>query len=250
MAYLKFISDIDLENHIKNTLSTYSNTIKSINLSKFNSNIIDPIKLTFDSNVYSKNMETIIKEEIVRQRDKTNTNAIGCFHQNIFNYVKNCEVPKHGFDIIYTKPDKTKIYVELKNKHNTMNSSSSQKTYMKLSSKALQEPSCECYLVEIIAKHSQNIQWSVSLDGERVGNEKVRRVSIDKFYEIVTGEKDSFFNLCQILPSLIKKIIDSNEQLVVEEDTVIQELRDKNKDLLKAMYLLAFSTYEGFDNLK
>ena len=56
MAYLKFISDMDLENHIKNTLSTYSNTIKSINLSKFNSNIIDPIKLTFDSNVYSKNI--------------------------------------------------------------------------------------------------------------------------------------------------------------------------------------------------
>ena len=247
MAYLDYISDNNLIKHIKATLSTYSETIKSINLDKFNSNLIDPIKLTFDSNVYNKNMETIIKEEIARQRDKTNTNAIGYFHQNIFKYFKNCEVPEHGFDVIFTKEDGSKIYVELKNKHNTMNSSSSQKTYMKLSAKALEDSSSECYLVEIIARKSQNIPWYVSLDGQRVGNEKVRRVSIDKFYEIVTGEKDAFYKLCKILPSLINEIVSQNEQLSVEEDTVIQELRLKNKDLLKALYLLAFSTYEGFD---
>ena len=248
MAYLNFISDEDLKNHIKKTLATYSDTIKSINLDKFNSNLIDPIKLTFDSNVYNKNMETIIKEEIARQRDKTNTNAIGYFHQNIFKYFNNCEVPDHGFDIIFTKPNGNKIYVELKNKHNTMNSSSSQKTYAKLSSKALEEPSCECFLVEIIARKSQNIAWYISLDGQRVGNEKVRRVSIDKFYEIVTGEKDAFAKLCKILPSIIDEIISQNEQLSVEEDTVIEELREKDGNLLKALYLLAFSTYEGFDS--
>ena len=161
MSYLNFISDEDLKNHIKKTLSTYSDTIKSINLDKFNSNLIDPIKLTFDSNVYNKDMETIVKEEIARQRDKTNTNAIGYFHQNIFKYFNNCEVPEHGFDIIFTKPNGNKIYVELKNKHNTMNSSSSQKTYAKLSSKALEEPSCECFLVEIIARKSQNIAFMI-----------------------------------------------------------------------------------------
>jgi hypothetical protein len=248
MSYLNFISDEDLKNHIKKTLSTYSDTIKSINLDKFNSNLIDPIKLTFDSNVYNKDMETIVKEEIARQRDKTNTNAIGYFHQNIFKYFNNCEVPEHGFDIIFTKPNGNKVYVELKNKHNTMNSSSSQKTYAKLSSKALEEPSCECFLVEIIARKSQNIAWYISLDGQRVGNEKVRRVSIDKFYEIVTGEKDAFAKLCKVLPNIINEIVSQNEQLSVEEDTVIKELREKDSNLLKALYLLAFSTYEGFDS--
>ena len=34
----------------------------------------------------------------------------------------------------------------------------------------------------------------------------------------------------------------------IEEDTVIEELKEKDSDLLKALYLLAFSTYEGFDN--
>lgn len=248
MAYLSFITDENLKTHIKKTLSTYSDTIKSIDLEKFNSNLIDPIKLTFDSNVYDKDLETIIKEEIARQRDKTNTNAIGYFHQNIFKYFNNCEVPEHGFDIIFTKPNGNKVYVELKNKHNTMNSSSSQKTYAKLSSKALEDPSCECFLVEIIARKSQNIAWYISLDSQRVGNEKVRRVSIDKFYEIVTGEQDAFAKLCKVLPRIIDEIISQNEQLSVEEDTVIEELKEKDSDLLKALYLLAFSTYEGFNN--
>ena len=60
----------------------YGETLKSIDLRKFNQNIIDPIKLTFDSNVYGKTFEQIIDDEIFRQRDKTNSNIIGYFHQN------------------------------------------------------------------------------------------------------------------------------------------------------------------------
>lgn len=246
MSYLNFISDENLIKHVKATLATYNETIKAIDLRKFNSNLIDPIKLTFDSKVYEKTIEQIIVEEISRQRDKTNTNAIGYFHQNIFKYIANCDVPAHGFDIIWTKANGSKVYVELKNKHNTMNSSSSAKTYMKLSSKALEDDSCGCFLVEIIAKKSQNISWSMFLDGERVGNERIRRVSIDKFYEMITGDPFAFRNLCLVLPIVFDDIMARSERFTVEEDTVIEELRRKNPDLMKALYKLAFSTYEGF----
>lgn len=250
MSYLEFISDEELIKHVKKTLDTYGNTLKAIDLSSFNSNIVDPVKLTFDSKVYKKNIEQIITEEIVRQRDKTNTNAIGYFHQNIFKYISNCEVPAHGFDVIFSKKDKTKVYVELKNKHNTMNSSSSQKTYVKLSSKALSELSCECYLVEVIAKRSQNVAWSISLDGERTSCERVRRVSIDKFYEEITNDRYAFKKLCDILPTVIDEILEEHIKFEVEEDTVINELKILNKNMLKSIYLLAFSTYEGFDDYK
>lgn len=149
MLELDFISREDFKNHVANTIKTYDNTLKSIDLQSFNSNIIDPIKLTFDSKVYRKSIEEVIENELVRQRDKTNTNAIGYFHQNLFKYIKNCEVPQAGFDVIYTKPDGSKIYVEMKNKHNTMNSSSSQKTYMRMLNQILTEDNCNCYLVEI-----------------------------------------------------------------------------------------------------
>ena len=108
----------------------------------------------------------------------------------------------------------------------------------------------ECYLVEVIAKNSQNIVWKVSLDGERMENERIRRVSMDKFYEIVTGDKESFYKICMELPKLIDEIIEENKELQVGSDTVVNELREKNPDLLKALYLLAFKEYEGFDKIK
>ena len=250
MRNLNFITREDLKHHIKNTISTYEKTLDGIDLSKFNSNIVDPIKMVFDSKVYRKSFEEVIKDELVRQRDKTNSNAIGYFHQNMFKYIKDCEVPQEGFDVIYTKKDGRKIYVEMKNKHNTMNSSSSQKTYMRMLNKIANESNAECFLVEAIAKNSQNIIWKVSLDGEKVENERIRRVSMDKFYEIVSGDKEAFYKICMELPKLIDEIIKENKELQVGSDTVVDELREKNPDLLKALYLLAFKEYEGFDKIK
>ena len=90
MWNLNFITRENLKQHIKNTISTYEKTLDGIDLSKFNSNIVDPIKMVFDSKVYRKDFEEVIKDELVRQRDKTNSNAIGYFHQNMFKYIKRC----------------------------------------------------------------------------------------------------------------------------------------------------------------
>ena len=245
---LDFIDRNDFKKHVSDTIKTYDNTLKGIDLHSFNSNIIDPIKLTFDSKVYRKTIEEVIENELVRQRDKTNTNAIGYFHQNLFKYIDNCEVPNVGFDVIYTRPNGSRVYVEMKNKHNTMNSSAAQKTFLKMTTQILNDDNCDCYLVEIIAKRSQNIVWNVSLDYERVSNEHIKRVSIDKFYEEVTGDKDAFYKICKQLPIIIDEIISENNELVVEDDTVISELRSTNPDILKSLYMLAFSTYEGFKN--
>lgn len=244
---LDFISKEDFKEHVKNTIKTYGETLKSIDLAKFNKNIIDPIKLTFDNKVYRQSLIETIENEIVRQRDKTNNNAIGYFHQNMFKYIKGCEVPSEGFDVIYKKSNK-KIYVEMKNKHNTMNSSSGQKTYMRMLNQIIKDEKCECYLVEIIAKHSQNIVWQVSLDNESVSNDRIKRVSIDKFYEEVTGDKNAFYKICKNLPSIIDEIIEENKSLAVEDDTVILELLNIDEDILKSLYLLAFKEYEGFNN--
>lgn len=106
---LGFISDALIYKHVKETVSLYQT---SINLKEFNSNPIDPIKLTFDAKVYGKSFKDIIESECLRQIDKANTNHIGYFHQNLFNYAGNgWRVPKTGFDVVN---DKRKIYVEMK----------------------------------------------------------------------------------------------------------------------------------------
>ena len=184
MAYnLGFISDSDIFNHVQTIVKLYRTRI---NLKEFNKNLIDPIKLTFDAKVYGKSFEDIIESECIRQIDKANTNHIGYFHQNIFKYAGNgWYVPKKGFDVAN---DKLHIYVEMKNKHNTMNSSSAQSTYMKMQNKLLQDSQATCMLVEAIAKQSQDIVWAATLDGDSFNHPQIRRVSMDKFYTKIVVE--------------------------------------------------------------
>lgn len=237
---LSFISDEDLYNHTKDTVEKYR---FQLDLAKFNKNLIDPIKLTFDSKVYARDIKSVIESEIVRQMDKSNTNHIGYFHQNIFNYIGDgWSVPTNGYDIVNSGEH---YYVEMKNKHNTMNSSSSQKTYMRMQNTLLNNPNATCMLVEVIARNSQNIVWNISLDGNPVSNKRIRRVSIDKFYEHVTGERTAFKELCEQLPKVIEDIV-NDIKLDAESNTVFTELEKISPNLLKSLYLLSFEKYEGF----
>ncbi len=219
---------------------------RKINLKEFNSNIVDPIKLTFDAKVYGKTMKQVIEDECFRQIDKSNSNTIGYFHQNIFKYAGNgWIVPQHGFDV---ENPQQHIFAEMKNKHNTMNSASSQKTYMKMQAKLLDDDEATCYLVEVISKKSQNEVWKISLDSIQRSHKKIRRISIDKFYELVFGDKGAFFKLCLKLPEIIEDVVTENTELSLK-NSVFEELKNNHTDILKSLYLLAFQTYEGFQNL-
>ena len=136
----------------------------------------------------------------------------------------------------------------MKNKHNTMNSSSAQATYMKMQNQLLQDGESVCMLVEAIAKKSQNIPWEAKLNGVQYNHPNIRRVSMDKFYEIVFGEKDAFFKLCKALPDILDDVI-AEIHCGNIKNTVYQELESINKDTLKSLYLLAFRSYEGFSKI-
>ncbi|HRN46218.1 MAG TPA: Eco47II family restriction endonuclease, partial [Flavobacterium sp.] len=239
---LHFIQDSDLFEHVKCTVLKYR---FAIDLQQFNSNLIDPIKLTFDAKVYKKDIEDVLESEVIRQLDKSNTNHIGYFHQNIFRYIGggDWEVPDQGYDIVNLKQQ---IFVEMKNKHNTMNSSSSQKTYMRMQNTLLKNESAVCMLVEVIAANSQNMPWVASMDGVRVAHEKIRRVSIDKFYEIVTGDQFAFKKLCEILPRVIEDVV-ASIQIAESSNTVLNELKKIDSNLLKSIYLMSFKKYQGFN---
>ena len=143
----------------------------------------------------------------------------------------------------------------MKNKHNTMNSSASGKTFIKMQNQLLKDDDCACFLVEAIAKKSQNIKWETSVDGQKMGHKLIRRVSLDQFYALVTGQDDAFYQMCMILPKVIQRVVDEEGNNLVPHDTVIKELQAiasknniENSDLSFAMavYMLGFSTYSGF----
>ncbi|MEG1405274.1 MAG: Eco47II family restriction endonuclease [Alistipes sp.] len=234
---LGFISDQHIFEHVKQTVLLYRNYI---NLKQFNANIIDPIKLTFDTKVYGKSFEEIIEAECIRQIDKTNSNHIGYFHQNLFKYIGNgWEVPEKGFDIINTDRH---IYAELKNKHNTMNSNAAKSVYMHMQDKILHDDQAVCMLVEVIATKSQDTPWYK--DG--LSHRNIRRVSMDKFYNIVFDDDHAFYKLCKALPDILEDVVKELQQNGIH-NSVYQELHKLSPDTLKSLYLLSFKTYDGFN---
>ena len=263
---LDFISEENFKKHVRATILKYGEKLESFDLKRFNSNLIDPIKLIFDKSVYKTSWEEIVNNEIFRQRDKSNNNDIGYFHQKVFSYFEGCEVPQEGWDVIYRNPEGIvmpdgdvvhTLYVEMKNKHNTMNSSSAAKTYIKMQSQLLEDDDCACLLVEAIAKRSQNMKWTTKVDGKNVQHRRIRRVSIDQFYSIVTGDENAFYKMCMALPGVIHGVVNEEGAVEVPEDTVVQELRkvaelysEQSGEMAMAMavYMLGFSTYLGFDN--
>ncbi len=265
---LTFISEKDFEDHVRATIQKYGDKLESFDLRRFNKNIVDPVKLIFDKTVYRATWEETISNEIFRQRDKANNNDIGYFHQRIFQYMDKCHVPANGdeggWDVIYKNPDGIKmpdgsivhtVYVEMKNKHNTMNSAAAGKTFIKMQSQLLNDDDCACFLVEAIAKRSQNIKWETTVDKKKVGHKLIRRVSMDRFYAIVTGQEDAFYQICMVLPDVIQKVVEAEGANLAPNDTVFEELQSianetgiPNKELAMAMaiYMLGFSTYNGF----
>ncbi len=269
---LSFISEENFTSHVKATIDKYGEKLESFDITRFNKNIIDPIKMIFDKTVYQSSWEEIVSNEIFRQRDKANNNDIGYFHQRIFQYIADCHVPDNGkeggWDVIFQRnsgivlPDGDmvhRVYVEMKNKHNTMNSSAAGKTYIKMQSQLLEDDDCACFLVEAIAKKSQNIKWSTTVDGKNVSHKKIRRVSLDQFYALVTGEDDALYQMCMVLPKVIEKVVaDGGGDVKIPHDSVFAELKrlagrigktDEDIAMAMAIYLLGFSTYLGFSKV-
>lgn len=259
---LTFITEEEFKDHVVSTIEKYGEKLDSFDIARFNSNIIDPVKLIFDKTVYHSSWEDIVKNEIFRQRDKSNNNDIGYFHQKIFQYIAKCHVPPNGeeggWDVIFQDPDGIQlstgdrvhtVYVEMKNKHNTMNSSAAGKTYIKMQNQLLQDDACACYLVETIAKRSQDIKWETTVDKRKVSHRLIRRVSLDRFYALVTGQEDAFYQMCLVLPEVIESVV-SGSGIRTPDDTVMQELQqiasDQGISIAMAIYMLGFSTYNGF----
>ena len=141
--YVDFISDEHLLNCVANLHKSYLKAKNNVSKKSFYSNKVDTIKLTFDSKFNNIDEEDLIQSEILRQIDKSINNSIGTFHEQVLGGIKGFEVGKlSGFDI---KANDNTLFADIKNKHNTMNSSSSEALFQKLARYADDYKKAKCY---------------------------------------------------------------------------------------------------------
>ncbi|MBI5727295.1 MAG: Eco47II family restriction endonuclease, partial [Ignavibacteriales bacterium] len=199
--YVDFVSDEHLLNSIANIHKSYFAAKTVVTKKKFYKNKVDTFKLTFDSMFNDMSEEDILKAEILRQIDKSINNSIGTFHEEILGGVEGFERGKlSGFDI---KSIDNTLFADIKNKHNTMNSSSAESLFQKLKGYADNYKNAKCYWVQILAKKSFDEKWSAEINGKEYSHSRVYTISGDRFYALLTKPEEALFNLFKALPIAI-----------------------------------------------
>ena len=250
--YVNFISDEHLLTCIGNLYKAYLKAKNNITKKNFYSNKVDTIKLTFDAKFNDINEEILIQSEILRQIDKSINNSIGTFHEQILGGIKGFEVGKlSGFDIKAT--DDT-LFADIKNKHNTMNSSSAESLFQKLARYADDYKKAKCYWVQILAKNSFNEHWRSEINGKEYSHSRVYKISGDQFYALLSEQQDALSQLYKALPVAIKDYLHSIEQNdEMAENSAIDEIKDETKtskrSILDQITFENYSYYLGFDKL-
>lgn len=250
--YVSFISDDHLLACIGNLHKSYLRAKNNISKKSLYSNKVDTIKLTFDARFNGITEDDLIQSEILRQIDKSINNSIGTFHEQILGGINGYEVGNlSGFDIKAT--DNT-LFADIKNKHNTMNSSSAEALFQKLARYADDYKKAKCYWVQILAKGSFLEHWKGEINGKEYSHSRVFKISGDQFYALLSGQKDAFYQLYKVLPEAINdymKSVDYNKD--IQSNSALEEIAtatEKSKrSILDQITFENYSYYLGFDKL-
>ncbi len=250
--YLSFITDEHLLACIAQLHHTYLKAKNNVTKKSLYANKVDSIKLTFDAKFNDIDEEKLIQAEVMRQIDKSINNSIGTFHEQILGGIKGYEAGNmSGYDI---KAKDNTLFADIKNKHNTMNSSSAEALFQKLARYADDYKKAKCYWVQILAKNSFCELWRGDINGREYGHSRVYKISGDQFYALLSGEEDALFQLYKVLPIAIQDYLKSiEEQSEVLENSALEEIKLETKTskrtVLDQITFENYSYYLGFDKL-
>ncbi|RVU91408.1 Eco47II family restriction endonuclease [Flavobacterium columnare] len=250
--YVDFISDEHLLNCIETLHKAYLKAKNNVTKKSFYTNKVDTVKLTFDSKFNEIDEASLIQSEILRQIDKSINNSIGTFHEQILGGVKGFEIGKlSGFDV---KASDNTLFADIKNKHNTMNSSSSEALFQKLARYADDYKKAKCYWVQILAKGSFDELWKGEINGKEYSHSRVYKISGDRFYALLTGQEDALFALYKVLPKAIEDYLKSVKATgVVKENSALEEITSETehskRTILDQITFDNYGYYSGFEKL-
>ena len=156
-----------------------------------------------------------------------------------------------GFDI---KAKDDTLFADIKNKHNTMNSSSAEALFQKLARYANDYKKAKCYWVQILAKGSFCELWKGEINGKEYSHTRVFKISGDQFYSLLSGQEDALFKLYKALPIAIKDYLKSVDQRkAIAENSALEEIKSETKSskrsILDQVTFENYSYYLGFGKL-
>lgn len=261
MTYVDFIEDSDFLDCVGFLIHSYDNALQGITFDKFFKNRIDTFKMSFDKVIYNYQEQNWVAAELQRQVEKTVTNDVGKFHEKLIGSVRGYTnyAVGNSYDIA---ADDRSLFAEIKNKHNTLTGTHVPALFNKMSIYADQNPEATCYYVRIIDTKSRDELWKFSSGpkdlntGMRKSYEhpRIRIISGDRFWSLITGIDNAFKQICDVLPEVINDYISQNSQLQVGSSMglfsqLYTQSQKNNRTLFEEITYINYqdkSKYEGY----
>ncbi len=161
--------------------------------------VIDPLGVLVHCSIELGSKELWLEFEKKRRSDKSLTNAIGIFHENVLASLPEWEHATGGFDVF---SHKRRIIAEIKNKHNTLNANVSKTLHRLFTEHRKEHSSDTVYLVTIIPKKGRvNEPWVPTVRGsvQYTADENIRIIDGASFYDLATQEEDSLHQVYKIV---------------------------------------------------
>ncbi|MCO6183672.1 Eco47II family restriction endonuclease [Leuconostoc fallax] len=257
--YVDFISDDDFLKTVEELYGVYKAKAQGFSIKEFYKNTIDPFRIYLDTIFQNISLDDYLKNEMNRKIEKSISNEVGSFQEELlgsidgFTRYKVGDPQAEGIDIV---SDDKKIWAEVKNKHNTVKGENLPDIFLKLEKIAERHPDSTVYFVRIIDKTSQNKPWKLSKNKKKLEHPRVRIISGDRFYELLTGDPLAFKKLLKAFPVALKDYVAT---LTPEErinhgsnmglfGAIYNESTKNGVNIIEQIINDNFKNYLGFEN--
>ncbi len=210
--YVDFVSDEHFLKCVKWVCDAYLDPSLKLDKTWLQRNGVDPFKMVFDIVVRNRNFESLMEQEKSRQYDKKSGGRIGDFHQKLLGGVDGwVDLGVGDESKVDLKKEDNTIFIELKNKHNTVNSDSLNSVRQKLEKITKDFPKSVAYWAYVIEKNgtSGESEWIYLGDN----NPKLKKIWGSKLYELITGKSDALEKTWMALPIAIKDILSDSKTI-------------------------------------
>jgi hypothetical protein len=216
MALLPFISDDAFYAATQNLLDAAKRAAEEVEADPYR-NVIDPFSALVDAARQKIPMEGWMQQEKSRQTQKGFQNALGDFHQEVLGEMPGWENLGTGGSID-VKNESKKIIAEVKNKYNTMNSSSQEAVYQKLANHLrYAEKGYTAYVVFIVPKNPRPLDrpWSPNQRTMALRDD-IRQMDGQSFYALASSDPGALGKLYHALPGVLGGLMGIDPEVLSE----------------------------------
>jgi len=133
--------------------------------------------------------------------DTSNINEMANLHLGLAPYInRDFYIESKNVNLI----NKTsKLFITIVQKCSDLTPTNARSIFMSMQNQILLDREAVCYLVEKMAPCEQEILWEIKANDEYFSHPNIRRISLNKYYFLLTGISNAYNQLNKILPTII-----------------------------------------------